>query len=219
MKKKWYLLAMISILALAVLACSVGADSSGTDGDPLPSGVLFQDDFSDPSSGWDQVNVDEGITDYADGVYRIFVNTETTDVWANPGLNFSDTVIEVDAAKVGGPDDNDFGVICRYQDTGNFYFFIISSDGFYGVGKVLNGEQSLLGADKLQPSDDIHLGDTTNNIRVDCVGNTLTLFVNGTQLISVQDDTFASGDVGLLAGTYDEIGTDIHFDNFVVRAP
>jgi hypothetical protein len=35
----------------------------------------------------------------------------------------------------------------------------------------------------------------------------------------VQDDTFASGDVGLLAGTYDEIGTDIHFDNFVVRAP
>jgi hypothetical protein len=35
----------------------------------------------------------------------------------------------------------------------------------------------------------------------------------------VSDSDFASGDVGLLAGTYDEVGTDIHFDNFVVRKP
>ena len=148
MKKKLYLLAMISVLVGAALACSFGAD---TESEPLPEGVLFKDDFSDTSSGWDRVDVADGITDYADGVYRILVNTDSTDVWANPGLNFDDTTIVVEATKVGGPDDNDFGVICRYEDESNFYFFIISSDGYYGVGKVINGEQILLGEEELMP--------------------------------------------------------------------
>ena len=216
MKKELYLLAMISVLVAAALACSLGA---GTESEPLPEGVLFKDDFSDTSSGWDRVDVAEGITDYADGVYRILVNSASTDVWANPGLNFDDTTIEVEATKVGGPDDNDFGLICRYDDKSNFYFFIISSDGYYGVGKVINGEQILLGEEELIPSDAIKTGNVTNDIQVDCVDSTLTLFTNGSQLISVDDSSFASGDVGLIAGSFDTPGTDIHFDNFVVRAP
>jgi len=214
MKQKLYLLLMISAMVLAALACS-----SGTEAEALPTGVLFQDDFSDTSSGWDRVNVDEGVTDYENGIYRIFVNTDSTDVWTNPGLNFTDTIIEVEAEKVGGPDDNDFGVICRYEDTNNFYFFILSSDGYYGVGRVLDGVQELLGEAELMPSDEIKTGNVTNNIKADCVGSTLTLYANGTQLISVEDTALTSGDVGLLAGTFDTPGTDIYFDNFVVRQP
>lgn len=214
MKKKLYILLMIAMLVLAALACG-----SDTPSEPLPAGVLFQDDFSDTSSGWDRVDVDDGITDYVDGVYRILVNTPSTDVWANPGLDFTDTVVEVEATKVGGPDDNDFGVICRYQNESNFYFFIISSDGYYGLGKVVDGEQILIGEEELMPSDDIQLGNVTNMIKADCVGSTLALYANGAQLASVQDASFTSGDVGLMAGTFSESGTDIHFDNFVVREP
>lgn len=214
MKKELSIFLMIIVLVMAALACGTGTPS-----EPLPAGVLFQDDFSDTSSGWDVVNVDDGITDYEDGVYRIMVNTPSTDVWANPGLKFTDTVVEVEATKVSGPDDNDFGVICRYQDESNFYFFIISSDGYYGLGKVIDGEQVLIGEEELMPSDDIKLGNVTNTVKADCVGSTLTLYANGVQLISVQDSSFASGDVGLMAGTFSEAGTDIHFDNFVVREP
>jgi hypothetical protein len=214
MDKKLYLILMISALLIAALACS-----SGTETELLPAGVLFQDDFSDTSSGWDRVDVDEGVTDYADGVYRIFVNTDSTDVWANPGLNFTDTIIEVEATKVGGPDDNDFGIICRYEDTNNFYSFIISSDGFYAIVRVEDGVQEIIGSEDMMPSDAIETGNVTNDIKVDCVGSTLTLYANGSQLLSVEDTAFASGDVGLLAGTFDTPGTDIHFDNFVVRQP
>ena len=216
MKQKIYLLLMVAVLILAGLACS---SSDTTDAAPLPEGVLFQDDFSDTSSGWDRVNLDEGVTDYADGVYRIWVNTSSTDVWANPGLNFTDAIIEVEATKVGGSDDNDFGLLCRYEDASNFYFFIISSDGYYGIGRVVDGTQELLGDEELMPSDAILLGNVTNDIQANCVGSTLTLYANGTQLTSLEDTTFSSGDVGLLAGTFDEPGTDIHFDNFVVREP
>jgi hypothetical protein len=212
--KKVYFLAIITVLITSVLACA-----SSTPDEPLPAGILFQDDFSDSSSGWDRVNVDEGVTDYENGIYRIWVNTESTDVWANPGLKFTDTVVEVEATKVGGPDDNDFGIICRYADESNFYTFIISSDGYYGILKVLDGEQILIGEDEMMPGDAIQQGNITNTIRADCVGSSLKLYANGNLLAVVEDNSFSSGDVGLLAGTFGEPGTDIHFDNFVVREP
>ncbi len=209
---------ILTLLALAALACAlfpIGEDDPASPGDS----VLFQDDFSDPSSGWDQVEVDEGVTDYIDGVYRIFVNTVNTDVWANPGLDFTDTYIEVDAAKAAGDDNNDFGVICRYQNGENFYFFVVSSDGYYGIGKVINGEQQLIGTDSMPPSEVINQGNASNHLRAGCVGNQLSLAVNGELLAEYGDADLTSGDVGLLAGSFENPGTDIRFDNFSVLRP
>lgn len=218
MKPKMHFVALC-LLLFAAMACSLVADLLPGEETALPEDVLFRDDFSDPSSGWDRVNGEEGITDYQDGRYRILVNTANTDVWANPGLEFGDVIVEVNATKAGGPDDNDFGVICRYQDLNNFYFFLISSDGYYGIGRVVAGEQTLIGDNQLYPDDAIRQGEATNHIRADCIGSSLTLHVNGVELAEVQDDTLTSGDVGLLAGTFDQPGTDILFDNFLVKKP
>ncbi|MBU0511168.1 MAG: hypothetical protein KKD28_04475 [Chloroflexi bacterium] len=216
MKHKFHFMAILLVLTLAMLACSLGA----SDGEDAPAAdVLFQDDFSDPSSGWDSYSGSEGSTDYSNGVYRIYVNETSNDYWANPGLDFTDTVIEVDATKVGGPDDNDLGLICRYQDLDNFYFFIISSDGYYAIGKVVDGSQELIGVDNMEYSDVVKQGNATNHIRADCVGTHLVMQVNGKKLSDVTDSAYTSGDVGLMAGTFDESGTDIHFDNFVVKKP
>jgi hypothetical protein len=214
--KKRYLL-FLSAFLFTLLACK--AASSGGEATEPPSGVLFQDDFSDTSSGWDKVSVDDGVTDYADGAYRIYVNTANTDVWSNPGLSFSDVRVEVDATKVDGADDNDYGVICRYQDSENFYFFVISSDGYYGIGKVLAGKQQLIGVDSMPPSEAIRQGNDTNHLQAECVGSALSLSVNGQAVAQYDDTDFTSGDVGLIAGSFDSAGVDIHFDNFVVSKP
>ena len=126
----------------------------------------------------------------------------------------------MDATKIGGPDENDLGVICRYKDDSNFYFITISSDGYYGVNKFLDGEQSLVGMDALQFNDTIvKTGSATNHIQVKCIGSNLTLSANGQVLADVIDTDFAAGDVGLIVGTYDTAGADILFDNFVVAKP
>ncbi|MFU8773836.1 MAG: hypothetical protein ACNA8H_15620, partial [Anaerolineales bacterium] len=65
----------------------------------------------------------------------------------------------------------------------------------------------------------IHQGFSSNLLRADCVGDTLTLYVNGEHLISVRDTEFSLGDVGLLAGTLDDPGLEISFSNFHVRKP
>lgn len=207
-------------LALASIACQAITGPTVENQASLSTGeVLFKDDFSNTSSGWDRVTAANGVTDYVDGYYRIFVNEPNTDTWANPGLTFGDVQIEVDVSKQGGPDDNDYGVMCRVQGQDQYYFFIISSDGYYGIGKVNGEQQVILGAESMQPSEAIHQGVATNHIQADCIGDELSLTVNDQLLITIQDADLSSGDVGLIAGTFTESGTDIYFDNFLVVKP
>lgn len=244
MKKRTLLI--IGTLLLTSLACSF-ASHFLENGNPIPvapsqptsetlpevtqqpqllSNVLFQDDFSNPSSGWDRFSDTDGLTDYEDDVYRILVNTPEFTFWANPGLGDmlpSDVRIEVDTTKVGGPDFNDFGVLCRYSGTGStasFYEFIITSDGYAGIGRVTDSSQDVISTDgQLQPFDAVIQGNTTNHIKAECFGSMFTLYVNDVFLTSVTDTTLTGGDVGLLASSYDEGGVDIHFDNFLVTVP
>jgi len=219
----------LAILVLPLIALSLACSALGGPQVSVPTGVsvptadnttvLFQDDFSDTSSGWDRVQTDEGVTDYDSGTYRIFVDKTQHDYWANPGRSFTDAQVEVDATKVAGPDQNDFGLICRSQDTKNFYAFIVGSDGTYAIEKFSDSGSEILGSDAMQQSDAIRQGAATNHLRADCVGDSLSLYVNGQLVHSVTDSSYASGDVGLIAGTYDEAGADIAFDDLVVRQP
>jgi hypothetical protein len=186
---------------------------------PLPSGaVLFQDDFSNPASGWNRLLVNEGVMDYDGGGYRILVNGLQMNFWATPGRDFRDVRIEVDAGKLAGPDENRIGLVCRFNGM-DYYFFIISSDGYYGLGIFTGGQAALLGQGEMLASPSIHQGLAVNHLRADCTGSTLTFYVNGFQLTQVQDGRLVSGDIGLLAGTFDASGVDIIFDNFVVFQP
>lgn len=183
-------------------------------------GLLFSDDFSDTGSGWDRVDEADYLTDYYQDAYRITINSDQSDSWANPDDNvFGDVIVEVDATKNAGPDDNDFGIICRYQGMDQFYYAVISSDGYFGITKVTPDSSLLLGRDSLEFSDAINQGVTDNHIRLECTGNQLTLSVNGTQIDQQNDDEYTSGNVGLIAGTYETPGTDILFDNFIVFQP
>jgi hypothetical protein len=47
----------------------------------------------------------------------------------------------------------------------------------------------------------------------------LALFVNGRLVAEAQAAEWQSGDIGLIAGTYDLPGTDVLFDNFSVLQP
>ncbi|HNB55026.1 MAG TPA: hypothetical protein PK530_23955, partial [Anaerolineales bacterium] len=182
--------------------------------------VLFQDDFSDPNlAEWSQNRDTDGITDFEQGGYRIWVNKSDWIFWSNPGLIFNDVIVEVDATKLAGPDSNEFGIICRYVDADNFYFLTITSDGYYSMSKYLNGEYYALSDETFVATDYVNTGAAMNHIRADCIGNTLSIYINGQFVASATDSEFASGDVGLMAGSYNTAGADILFDNFVVTQP
>jgi hypothetical protein len=180
---------------------------------------VFVDGFDKTDSGWDRRLEDGNITDYEAGHYRIYVDKPSIFYWANPGLDFADVSLEVEATKTSGPDNNFFGLLCRYQDRLNFYMLAVSSDGYFSIQKYQEGIFSHLVADDWQFSQYIHQGKTTNVLRADCIGDTLKLYVNGTMVAEAQDATFQNGDVGLTAASLDLAGTNILFDNFVAAKP
>ncbi|TLN19113.1 hypothetical protein FDZ74_06290, partial [bacterium] len=68
MKTTYRLLAVLAVLSLAALACSLTdatpTQSSGGSSATAAPTVLFQDDFSSTSSGWDRYSDDTTSTDY-----------------------------------------------------------------------------------------------------------------------------------------------------------
>ncbi len=216
MRRSFLISLLAAALAFSSLACKylVGAPAIA-----LGDRTLFRDDFSRSNSGWNRVTAPKGESNYADGMYRIFVNDANIDIWSLAGRELADVRIEVDAYKVGGDRNNRFGVICRAVTPSSFYTLVISSDGYYGIGLIDGQTYRLIGMDALQPTDAINQGSALNHIRADCVGDTLTLYVNGVKLAQVHDAALTSGDVGLVAGSYDLPGVDIRFDDFIVSQP
>lgn len=213
---------VLAVLLLASLACSMGdaLDSTDTGSSDTSSKVLFSDDFSNPSSGWPSSDGGDDFVGYADGSYRIFVSDPELLLFATSADSFqNDVQVVIDATKVGGPDDNYFGLICRYQDLDNFYFFLLSSDGYAGIGMYLDDELYILSGDNLEYTDTINQGNATNRISADCIGDQLTLYANGEQVATATDSTFSDGYVGVIARANAEPGVDILFDNISVSAP
>jgi hypothetical protein len=179
--------------------------------------IIF-DDFSDSDSGWPTYNGVDGYARYQADAYRIYVDLPNDRLEMTRGFDIADVYLEATASKVGGADDNLMGLVCRYQDRNNFYFFIISSDGYYGVGKVVGGVYQLVDG-KMLPSQVIKKGASTNNLEATCDGSSFDFWVNGTELASFEDETFQSGDIGMMAGTYTISGTDTLFDDFGAYLP
>jgi len=207
--------ARIEILLLAVWLSGCGILS-------MPQGdAYFQDDFSNIFSGFDRVSGSDGATDYADGTYRIFSATSDYYLWATTGRTFANDVrIEVDATKKGGADADVFGVLCRYQNENNFYVLMISGDGQAGIAKRSSaGDLAMLSGGTMQSVPDIRRGLATNHLRADCTGGSLALYVNDVLAASAEDSEFTGGDAGLWLGAYDRPGSEILFDNFIVRKP
>ena len=214
------LFACFSLVILFTSACTVAAPSgTATQDQAVPSGtVLFQDDFANLGSGWSRFSAAEGVMDYDSGSFRILVNALDTNFWSTPQKNFTDVRLEVDAGKLGGPDENRIGLICRSSGA-DYYFFIITSDGYYGVGLFSGGQAVLLGQNEMLASENINKGLAVNHLRADCTGDQLTFYVNGFQIAAVQDSTLKSGDVGMLVGTFAKPGVDVILDNFVALKP
>lgn len=203
---------ILLILLSACLPKSVSVSPPANPGD-----ILYQEEFEDNTTGWDRVSNDHGIMDYDRGSYRILIQQPGFNLWSTPEQNFGDVRVEADVTKLDGPDENRAGLICRYQN-GDYYFFIISSDGFYAIGKFIGGHTLLLGQTAMQSSEFIQENEK-NHLRADCIGDTLSFYVNFSEVASVQDTDFPSGDIGVLAGAFTQPGVDVLFDHFVVIQP
>lgn len=219
MKRSFLLFLTSTVLLLAGCSMFGPPEPEGCEG----NGFLFEDDFSgERNCGWVEYEEQGGSAQVESGYLQITSREKGQFWWSNPGKNFSDSVISVQARQISGPDDNAFGAICRYQSPENFYMFLVSGDGYYAIGKFQTGFEAiqyLTGEGTFVYSDVINQGTGINEIRASCVANELSLTVNGILLATVTDPTFVTGDVGLGVTTFQQGNSIIQFDRLRVSAP
>ena len=186
---------------------------------PTPNPVLFEDsEFIDSCNVESTTDVERFVEN---GQLNMRVLTPLYVAWTECSkVEYTDFIMEVDATQVSGPDNNTYGVIFRYGlDAKEFYAFLISGDGFYVF--------TVDGADRDEPeflvnwaeSSAIKQGAQTNHIKVVAVGGNMKYYVNDQLLGEVTDTRFSAGTVGIFAGTLEEGGVQVSFDNLKISQP
>jgi hypothetical protein len=117
-----------------------------------------------------------------------------------------------------GADDWSFALVCRSEDSRNYYLLGVTSSGKYNIAKSRDGNLRPLTG--LRRSDAIDSRE--NRVRVRCAGyrpTTLTLAVNGETLASIPDgnDDIESGNVGLRVGSTEDVVT-CSFNDFLLTS-
>jgi hypothetical protein len=160
----------------------------------------------------------------ADGVLSIHVLLPQQVAWAYVERTFADFRLRVEATPVGGPLDNEYGVLIRMRENEQFYAFSISADGYARVTRY-----DLAAADAEHvctplPSDSdwtltpaVQQGEATNVLVVEAQGPQFKFWVNDELVADVEDDALSRGGLGLYAGAFSEPGVHVNFDNLRVE--
>ncbi|NIV11054.1 MAG: hypothetical protein GWN62_07095 [Aliifodinibius sp.] len=211
---KTIIISIFFLLSTVLGGCNLpGMDSQSASAN-TPS-MLFEDHFSNPNSGW-EVSSQGGMKDYYNGTYHIQIRDSNIFSWSVAQQSYGDIAISVDSAFTGTANLAEIGVICRMQNSQDFYFMTIRSDGAFAVFKMYQGNEFFIGMEGYEFNDAINTGLSTNRIEAICKGENLSLVVNSEHLITVQDSSYQVGDVGVIAGAFDEPDVNVYFDNFRV---
>jgi serine/threonine-protein kinase len=186
---------------------------------PTAEIVLFRDDFSDPDSGWPTLRNEQGGYAYRADGYHIFVDEREAVFWAKTNREDGNASISVDAKPAAEGRNSYFGLLCRFRDDRNFYYFVVRANGDYTIGKYKNAQFQSLFSEGWRQNEAVKEGNQTNRLKADCVGNTLRFYANNVLLDEANDTDFDSGPSGILVGALDPQGFEVIFNNFLITKP
>jgi hypothetical protein len=178
--------------------------------------TTIEDEFDQSSGKWDE-SVQQNFSLWVEGgSFHIQVHKENFAAWSiYHDLTVSDALV-IAHAKRESEVDGAYGLITRYQDVSNFYYFIMDDAGYFSLGKRLAGEWIELIS--WTASEVILSGEELNSLGITVSGNELVAFINSQVVGTVSDDSFHEGSVGMFAQSTSEMG-EMHaaFDVFYIE--
>ena len=185
------------------------------------SNVLFQDDFTNPATGWSEDKFDNYFVGYHEPeYYHIEVtspNSKTT-VFEPQKKTFEDVTIDLDvltvSAKTAATGDFRYGIAFR-RSGDQYYAFTISPRTKKWF--VLKNSPSALTVLAEGTDGNIHELDNDDALRVDAQDSQFIFHINDEVVSQVSDSDYASGEIGFYVESFDSADTHIHFDNLVIR--
>ncbi len=128
------------------------------------------------------------------------------------GARADDFLVEVDAWLDDGETPGRYGMAFRMADGENYYLYLLDDAAHAGLWRYDDGEPTALIPFNNVPGAKAAPG--RNRLGVLAQGDALTLLLDGAAIATVVDDIHGSGDLALVAGTFDEVPVTAHFDDF-----
>ncbi len=169
--------------------------------------------FADDESGFD-INIEDGRA-----IFDITGEQNYIYLYYTPE-SYDNVRIETEANNRGF-NNNNVSLICRYDDNEGWYEFSVANNGLYwiyvydiagetGYNQLANGGVQ-----------NIKTGKETNEYGIVCNGNTLTLYVNGKEIKSFEENKFGlkEGMVGVSVSSFDVLPINVEFEWVKIMEP
>lgn len=189
--------------------------TTGTDdAEREPDGeIVFRDDFTNPTASRFKTDENDSVRfSFEQGSYVIELKESETMVWVLADGIYRDAVIEARYTIPRNGPDGAVGIVFRYQDADNFYFFGVSNDGFYALKRLTNDRWDTL----IDWTRHHAVRSDTNHIRVVMRGTEISLLLNHQHVARVRDSTFLQGAVGIAAMSLDHGGVIARYDELTI---
>jgi len=182
----------------------------------------WRDGFEDNGRGW-ETSSGTVVRALVDGGYEIDLRSggQAVSAVAEAGGEFADFEYAATGALVEGQPESGYGLVFRRVDARNYYVFAVNGIGQWSIWVLQDGTwRELRGrAEAWTPSDAIEIG-ASNRLSVRAVGSAISAAVNGVELVSLEDETFAAGRVGFYTAssrTATAARARVRFDDAEVR--
>lgn len=199
-----------------------GGGSASGGGSSGEAEAFFSETFQGDLSNWSYL-VNYG-TESAVGLsadtsgLNVLINATETSVYVfyEPYV-YTDVILEIQAENLGR-NNNNVSLVCRYdEDRQTWYEFSIANNGLYWI-YAYNGDYQVIANGG---SNNIRQGKDTNIYTVGCIGDTLSLFINGKEVKTVRDTNyrFKEGQVGLNLTSFNVTPIEVNFNYFTIAQP
>jgi hypothetical protein len=185
--------------------------------------VLYEDDFTNPSSGWPKETYDNYYIGYHEpDYYHVQVQSPNDKTLIPvPGKPiFEDATVEIkvftDLDNTSESGDYLYGLVLR-RSGDQYYAFTISpsTKKWYVLKSSLNALEVLR-----EGSDESIQGmslETQDTLRVDAKGSSFFFHINDKLVDQFSDPDYTSGEVGFYVQTFDRTRIHAHFNSITIR--
>jgi formylglycine-generating enzyme required for sulfatase activity len=189
-------------------------------------GVLAQDSFVNPGSGWPILSEGTYLFGYhPPDYYHVEVGLPEAHTVVSRQPNFENVTVEtkvlVDHTDTPTGDFR-YGLALRRVAEDQYYAFTVSSrTGTWQVLKRTPANLEVLAEGPVETLQGFappgFTPDKTDTLRVDANGSDFVFQINGQPVIQISDNAYVSGEAGFFVETFDETLAHIHYDELIIR--
>ena len=212
---------LIALIAVLLAACTATDQLTMQERGPTRSVVTGSQrtlyEFYDAAT-WDVFSTEDGAADFSveDGALEGYVAADRGYLMSRNHVAHTDVIVNATVQQTQGLLGNGFGVVCRADEQGNGYYFLLSSDGQFTISVGTSARDELFEIIPWQNHSIIKQNTQPNEIRAVCAGNYLAMFINDVFVAEAFDDELTAGELGVVIGAVTRPAA-ARFDNILLR--